>query len=141
MWKNYSAGYFKNNRTMMIFIMTVALFTGALISFISHYYYNLWQDYAYRSYLKTGSQEMPISTAFVIYSVIIVLTVISLTLMILLPLFYEFLSSKRIFGYHYLTLSPAPTHHRNTPPLLPGWYSMVEGLSLGEKTSIIPDSS
>ena len=54
MWKNYSAGYFKNNRTMMIFIMTVALFTGALISFISHYYYNLWQDYAYRSYLKTG---------------------------------------------------------------------------------------
>lgn len=82
MWKNYSAGYFKNNRTMMIFIMTVALFTGALISFISHYYYNLWQDYAYRSYLKTGSQEMPISTAFVIYSVIIVLTVISLTLMI-----------------------------------------------------------
>lgn len=82
MWKNYSAGYFKNNRTMMLFIMTVAFFTGALISFISHFYYNLWEDYVYRSYLKTGTQEAAISTALVIYTVIMVLTVISLTLMI-----------------------------------------------------------
>lgn len=82
MWKNYSAGYFKNNRAMMIFIMTVAFFAGALISFISHFYYNLWEDYVYRSYLKTGTQEIAISTALVIYTVIMVLTVISLTLMI-----------------------------------------------------------
>lgn len=82
MWKNYSAGYFKNNRVMMIFIMTVAFFAGALISFISHFYYNLWEDYVYRSYLKTGTQEVAISTALVIYTVIMVLTVISLTLMI-----------------------------------------------------------
>lgn len=82
MWKNYSAGYFKNNRVMMIFIMTVAFFAGTLISFISHFYYNLWEDYVYRSYLKTGTQEIEVSTAFVIYTVIIVLTVISLVLMI-----------------------------------------------------------
>lgn len=82
MWKNYSAGYFKNNKAMMIFIMTVAFFAGALISFISHFYYNLWEDYVYRSYLKTGTQEIAISTALVIYTVIMVLTVISLTLMI-----------------------------------------------------------
>ena len=49
MWKNYSAGYFKNNRAMMAFIMTVALFAGTLISFISHYFYNLFEDYVYRS--------------------------------------------------------------------------------------------
>ena len=82
MWKNYSVGYFKNNRAMMIFIMTVAFFAGTLISFISHFYYNLWKDYVYRSYLKTGTQEIQISTALVIYTVIIILTVISLVLMI-----------------------------------------------------------
>ncbi len=82
MWKNYSVKYFKNNRAMMIFIMTVAFFAGALISFISHFYYNLWEDYVYRSYLKTGTQEVAISTALVIYTVVMVLTVISLTLMI-----------------------------------------------------------
>lgn len=82
MWKNYSAGYFKNNRAMMIFIMTVAFFAGALISFISHFYYNLWEDYVYRSFLKTGTQEIEISTSLVIYTFIMVLTVISLTLMI-----------------------------------------------------------
>ena len=82
MWKNYSAGYFKNNRAMMAFIMTVALFAGTLISFISHYFYNLFEDYVYRSYLKTGTHEAPVSTAFVIYTVIMILTVISLVLMI-----------------------------------------------------------
>lgn len=82
MWKNYSAGYFKNNRAMMAFIMTVAFFAGTLISFISHYFYNLFEDYVYRSYLKTGTHEVPVSTAFVIYTVIMILTVISLVLMI-----------------------------------------------------------
>lgn len=82
MWKNYSAGYFKNNRAMMAFIMTVALFAGTLISFISHYFHNLFEDYVYRSYLKTGTHEVPVSTAFVIYTVIMILTVISLVLMI-----------------------------------------------------------
>ena len=82
MWKNYSAGYFKNNRAMMAFIMTVALFAGTLISFISHYFYNLFEDYVYRSYLKTGTHEVPVSTAFVIYTVIMFLTVIFLVLMI-----------------------------------------------------------
>lgn len=82
MWKNYSAGYFKQNKAMMIFTMVVAFFTGTLISFISHFYYNLWADYVYRSYLKTGVQEVEVSTAFVIYTVVMVLTVISLTLMI-----------------------------------------------------------
>lgn len=82
MWKNYSAGYFKNNRAMMAFIMTVAFFAGTLISFISHYFYNLFEDYIYRSYLKTGTHEVPVSTAFVIYTVIMILTVISLVLMI-----------------------------------------------------------
>ena len=82
MWKNYSAGYFKNNRAMMAFIMTVAFFAGTLISFISHYFYNLFEDYVYRSYLKTGTHEVTVSTAFVIYTVIMILTVISLVLMI-----------------------------------------------------------
>lgn len=82
MWKNYSAGYLKNNRTMTIFIMTVALFAGALLSFISHFYYNLWEDYVYRSYLKTGTETVEISTALVIYTVIMILAVISLILMI-----------------------------------------------------------
>lgn len=82
MWKNYSAGYFKNNRTMMCFIMTVAFFAGMMISFISHFYYNLWEDYVYRNYLKTGAQEAGISTALLIYTVIMVLTVISLVFMI-----------------------------------------------------------
>lgn len=82
MWKNYSAGYFKHNKAIMNFIMAVAFFAGTLISFISHFYYNLWEDYVYRSYLKTGAQEPPISTALVIYTVIMILTVISLILMI-----------------------------------------------------------
>ena len=82
MWKNYSAGYFKNNRAMMAFIMTVAFFAGTLISFISHYFYNLFEDYVYRSYLKTGTHEVTVSTAFVIYTVIMILTVISLVLLI-----------------------------------------------------------
>lgn len=82
MWKKYSAGYFKNNRAMMAFIMTVAFFAGTLISFISHYFYNLFEDYVYRSYLKTGTHEVSVSTAFVIYTVIMILTVISLVLMI-----------------------------------------------------------
>lgn len=82
MWKNYSAGYFKNNRAMMTFIMVVALFASTLLSFVSHFYYNLWTDYVHRSYLKTGTETVEVSTALVIYTVIMVLIVISLVLMI-----------------------------------------------------------
>lgn len=82
MWKNYSMGYFKNNRAMMAFMMAVALFASALLSLISHFYYNLWADYVHRSYLKTGTETVEVSTVLVIYTVIMVLAVISLVLMI-----------------------------------------------------------
>lgn len=82
MWKNYSVGYLKNNRAMMVFMMAVAFFASTLLSLISHFYYNLWADYVHRNYLKTGTETVEVSTALVIYTVIMVLAVISLVLMI-----------------------------------------------------------
>lgn len=82
MWKNYSVNYFKNNKGMMTFLMAVAFFAAVCLAFISSFFYNLWADYVYRSYLKTGAESVDVTTSVIIYTSIMAFAVISLILMI-----------------------------------------------------------
>lgn len=82
MWKNYSVQYFKRNKGLLFFLAAVAFFASLLLSLIGSFFYNLWSDYIYRSYLETGIKAVDVTTAAKIYTAIMVLAVISLTFMI-----------------------------------------------------------
>lgn len=82
MWKNYSARYFKNNKGLLFFLTAVSFLASLLLSLISSFFYNLWEDYVYRAYLQTGTKTVDITTAAKIYAAIMVLAAASLILMI-----------------------------------------------------------
>lgn len=63
MWKNYSVRYFKNNKGLLFFLTAVSFLASLLLSLISSFFYNLWEDYVYRAYLQTGTETVDITTA------------------------------------------------------------------------------
>lgn len=44
MWKDYSAGFMRNNRASSISLMATALIASLFLSFLCTLFYNLWQD-------------------------------------------------------------------------------------------------
>lgn len=82
MWKNYSARYFKNNKGLLFFLAAAAFLASSLLSLLGSFFYNLWADYVYRTYLETGMKTVDVTTAVKIYTAIMVLAAASLILMI-----------------------------------------------------------
>ena len=56
MWKAYSAGYIRNNKTGNRFIMTISFLASALLSLVSGLFYNLWADQVQKAVSETGTQ-------------------------------------------------------------------------------------
>ena len=54
MWKAYSAGYIRNNKTGNRFIMTISFLASALLSLVSSLFYNLWADQVQKAASATG---------------------------------------------------------------------------------------
>lgn len=43
MWRDYSSGYLKNNRSAAVFVMTAAFISSLLLSLLSCQFYNMWK--------------------------------------------------------------------------------------------------
>lgn len=43
MWREYSSGYLKNNRSAAVFVMTAAFISSLLLSLLSCQFYNMWK--------------------------------------------------------------------------------------------------
>lgn len=57
MWKEYSAGYLKNNKASGISIMAAALISTLLLSLLCSLFYNIWQDEIQGIVLKEGGWQ------------------------------------------------------------------------------------
>ncbi len=82
MWKAYSAGYIRNNKTGNRFIMTISFLASTLLSLVSCLFYNLWADQVNQSVAATGSSQVEITPAIIAYIVIFSSASIALIMMI-----------------------------------------------------------
>ncbi|MFP3155445.1 ABC transporter permease [Lachnospiraceae bacterium ZAX-1] len=57
MWKDYSAGYIKNNRASSVFIMVAALVSTLLLSLLCSLFFNFWQYEIERIILEEGDWQ------------------------------------------------------------------------------------
>ena len=82
MWKAYSAGYIRNNKTGNRFIMTISFLASALLSLVSNLFYNLWADQVQRTVVTTGTSKVEMTPAIIAYIVVFSAASIALIMMI-----------------------------------------------------------
>ena len=82
MWKAYSAGYIRNNKTGNRFIMTISFLASALLSLVSSLFYNLWADQVQKAASETGSSRVEMTPAIIAYIVVFSVASIALIMMI-----------------------------------------------------------
>ncbi|MBD5474665.1 MAG: ABC transporter permease [Lachnospiraceae bacterium] len=61
MWKDYSSGYIKNNRSSGLAVMTAAFISALLLSLLCGIFYNLWKYEVERIELEEGSWQSRIA--------------------------------------------------------------------------------
>ena len=61
MWRDYSAGYIKNNRTAGISIMAAAFIATLFLSFLCSLFYNFWLDDIEKTILEEGDWQARIA--------------------------------------------------------------------------------
>lgn len=82
MWKAYSAGYIRNNKTGNRFIMTISFLASALLSLVSSLFYNLWADQVQKAASETGTSRVEMTPAIIAYIVVFSVASIALIMMI-----------------------------------------------------------
>ena len=82
MWKAYSAGYIRNNKTGNRFIMTISFLASALLSLVSGLFYNLWADQVQQTVATTGTSKVEMTPAIIAYIVVFSAASIALIMMI-----------------------------------------------------------
>ena len=82
MWKAYSAGYIRNNKTGNRFIMTISFLASALLSLVSSLFYNLWADQVQKAVAETGISKVEMTPAIIAYIVVFSVASIALIMMI-----------------------------------------------------------
>ena len=82
MWKAYSAGYIRNNKTGNRFIMTISFLASALLSLVSSLFYNLWADQVQKAVAETGISKVEMTPVIIAYIVVFSVASIALIMMI-----------------------------------------------------------
>ena len=82
MWKAYSAGYIRNNKTGNRFVMTISFLASALLSLVSGLFYNLWADQVQKAVAETGTSRVEMTPAIIAYIVVFSVASIALIMMI-----------------------------------------------------------
>ena len=82
MWKAYSAGYIRNNKTGNRFVMTISFWASALLSLVSGLFYNLWADQVQKAVAETGTPRVEMTPAIIAYIVVFSVASIALIMMI-----------------------------------------------------------
>ena len=82
MWKAYSAGYIRNNKTGNRFIMTISFLASMLRSLVSGLFYNLWVDQVNQTIVATGNSEVEMTPAIIAYIVVFSVSSIALIMML-----------------------------------------------------------
>lgn len=82
MWKAYSVGYIRNNKTGNRFIMTISFLASALLSLVSGLFYNLWADQVQQTVVATGTSRVEMTPAIIAYIVVFSVASIALIMMI-----------------------------------------------------------
>ena len=82
MWKAYSAGYIRNNKTGNRFIMTISFLASALLSLVSSLFYNLWADQVQKAVAETEISKVEMTPAIIAYIVVFSVASIALIMMI-----------------------------------------------------------
>ena len=82
MWKAYSAGYIRNNKTGNRFIMTISFLASAMLSLVSSLFYNLWDDQVQQTVVATGTSKIEMTPAIIAYIVVFSAASIALIMMI-----------------------------------------------------------
>lgn len=82
MWKAYSAGYIRNNKTGNRFIMTISFLASMLLSLVSGLFYNLWVDQVNQTIVATGNSEVEMTPAIIAYIVVFSVSSIALIMML-----------------------------------------------------------
>ena len=82
MWKAYSAGYIRNNKTGNRFIMTISFLASALLSLVSGLFYNLWADQVQKAVAETGTSRVEMTPAIIAYIMVFSVASIALIMMI-----------------------------------------------------------
>lgn len=82
MWKAYSAGYIRKNKTGNRFIMIISFLASMLLSLVSGLFYNLWVDQVNQTIVATGNSEVEMTPAIIAYIVVFSVASIALIMMI-----------------------------------------------------------
>lgn len=82
MWKAYSVGYIRNNKTGNRFIMIISFLASMLLSLVSGLFYNLWVDQVNQTIVATGNSEVEMTPAIIAYIVVFSVASIALIMMI-----------------------------------------------------------
>ncbi len=82
MWKAYSVGYIRNNKTGNRFIMIISFLASMLLSLVSGLLYNLWVDQVNQTIVATGNSEVEMTPAITAYIVVFSVASIALIMMI-----------------------------------------------------------
>ena len=82
MWKAYSVGYIRNNKTGNRFVMTISFLASTLLSLVSCLFYNLWVDQVNQSVVATGNSGVEVTPAIIAYIVVFSVASIALIMMI-----------------------------------------------------------
>ena len=82
MWKAYSVGYIRNNKTGNRFIMTISFLASMVLSLVSGLFYNLWVDQVNQTIVATGNSEVEMTPAITAYIVVFSVASIALIMMI-----------------------------------------------------------
>ena len=82
MWKAYSVGYIRNNKTGNRFIMTISFLASMVLSLVSGLFYNLWVDQVNQTIVATGNSEVEMTPAIIAYIVVFSVSSIALIMML-----------------------------------------------------------
>jgi len=82
MWKAYSLGYLRHNKSANRFVFIISFLASMLLGTVSGIFYNLWVDQVKQSIAKTGSSQVEATPAIVAYIVVFSAASIALILML-----------------------------------------------------------
>lgn len=82
MWKAYSVGYLRHNKTGSRFVMAISFLAATLLSTVSGVFYNFWMDQVRQAVAATGSAQVDATPAIAAYVVVFLSASIGLVMMI-----------------------------------------------------------
>jgi len=82
MWKAYSLGYLKHNKSGNRFVFIISFLASMLLGTVSGMFYNFWMDQVQQSLAKTGTSHVEATPAIIAYIVVFTAASIALILMI-----------------------------------------------------------